>query len=239
MNNILKGKALVAEVRQRAEEKRLELDMTCRMQLRDDCKAVEKCIQQIDAGKHVEKNNEELELAIIRLKTTAEALLDIKDNLSLIDIHNSFYAQKAMNLFKEGYNCAQAVFLAFEDLCHLDRKNALMLSSSFGGGMGRLREVCGAVSGMFMVAGVLYGYDSPEAFDEKAEHYARIQELAKAFRDANGSIVCRELLGINEETTHVPEKRTQSYYQKRPCAELVGQAAAILEQYIEKRSLYE
>ena len=105
--------------------------------------------------------------------------------------------EKAMALFEEGYNCAQAVFLAFEDLHGFDRHTAAALSSSFGGGMGRLREVCGTVSGMFMVAGVLYGYEDPKDREAKAEHYARIQELAGMFEQQNGSIVCRELLGLS------------------------------------------
>lgn len=141
--------------------------------------------------------------------------------------------EKAMQLFEEGYNCAQAVFLAFEDLHGIDRKTAAKLSSSFGGGMGRLREVCGAVSGMFMTAGVLYGYDDPKASTEKSEHYSRIQELAKAFEEKNGSIVCRELLGLEvKREVPVPEARTVEYYKKRPCKELVGDAAEILEAYI-------
>lgn len=141
--------------------------------------------------------------------------------------------EHAMQLFEEGYNCAQSVFLAFEDLHGIDRETAARLSSSFGGGMGRLREVCGAVSGMFMTAGVLYGYDDPKASTEKSEHYGRIQELAKAFEEKNGSIVCRELLGLEvKRETPVPEARTAEYYKKRPCKELVGDAAEILEAYI-------
>ncbi len=143
--------------------------------------------------------------------------------------------EKAMALFEEGYNCAQSVFLAFEDMHGIDKKKAAALSSSFGGGMGRLREVCGAVSGMFMTAGVLYGYDDPKAKEEKAEHYARIQELAAAFEKENGSIVCRELLGLSvKKEAPTPEARTAEYYKKRPCKELVGQAAEILEQYIKE-----
>lgn len=150
-----------------------------------------------------------------------------------INIETSLYAKKAMDLFKEGFNCSQSVFLAFEDMYKLDPKTALMLSSSFGGGMGRLREVCGAVSGMFMVAGVLYGYDDPKDYEVKKVHYERIQQLAKEFESRNGSIVCRQLLGLGEgKDTPAPEKRTQEYYKKRPCAELVGMAAAIMEQYI-------
>lgn len=143
------------------------------------------------------------------------------------------YTQKAGAYFKEGYNCSQSVFLAFEDLYDMDRKTLLKLSSSFGGGMGRLREVCGAVSGMFMVAGVLYGYDSPKDHEKKSEHYARIQELAKYYELENGSIVCRELLGIaRKKDQPTPEKRTEEYYKKRPCKELVEMAASIMETYI-------
>lgn len=155
-----------------------------------------------------------------------------------ICIETSIYAQKAMDLFKEGYNCAQAVFLAFEDKYNIDHKTALMLSSSFGGGMGRLREVCGAVSGMFMVAGVLYGYDDVKDYEAKKLHYERIQLLAKEFELRSGSIVCRQLLGLGEgKDVPSPEQRTESYYKKRPCAELVGIAAAIMEQYIAENPL--
>lgn len=146
--------------------------------------------------------------------------------------------EKAMQLFLEGYNCAQAVFLAFEDLYEIDHQTAAALSSSFGGGMGRLREVCGTVSGMFLAAGVLYGYNDPKSPQDKAEHYARIQELAASFEKINGSIVCRELLGLSvKKESPVPEERTPEYYKKRPCKELVGQAAGILESYIEEHPI--
>ena len=150
---------------------------------------------------------------------------------------NSIYAQKAMALFREGYNCSQSVFLAFEDCYGIDRQTALRLSSSFGGGMGRLREVCGAVSGMFMVAGLLYGYEDPKDHTAKTEHYKRIQELAQEFREVNGSIVCRDLLGLAAGAdSHVPEKRTEEYYKKRPCVQLVGLAEAIMEGYIKRNT---
>lgn len=141
--------------------------------------------------------------------------------------------EKAMALFEQGYNCAQSVFLAFADLHGLDEKTAAALSSSFGGGMGRLREVCGAVSGMFMTIGMLYGYDDPKAVAEKAELYARVQELAADFERENHSIVCRELLGLTvKKEAPKPEARTAEYYKKRPCKELVGDAAELLEKYI-------
>ena len=152
-----------------------------------------------------------------------------------INIETSRYAKQAMSLFKEGYNCSQAVVLAFEDRYDIDRETILKLSSSFGGGMGRLREVCGAVSGMFMVAGILYGYDFPKDVERKTTHYERIQELAHEFEKINGSIVCRDLLKLPQgKDTPKPELRTAQYYQKRPCVQLVGIAAAILEEYIAK-----
>lgn len=99
--------------------------------------------------------------------------------------------------------------------------------------MGRLREVCGTVSGMFLVAGALYGYDDPKSREDKAEHYARIQELAGRFEEQHGSIVCRELLGLTvKREAPLPEERTPDYYKKRPCPELAGCAAEIMEAYI-------
>lgn len=150
-----------------------------------------------------------------------------------MDIENSKFGEIAEENFRKGYNCSQAVFLAFQELYGMDEAMAARLSSSFGGGMGRLREVCGAVSGMFMAAGLLYGYDTPGAQQEKAEHYKRVQELAKAYETENGSIVCRELLGLTEKRQEpTPEARTEGYYMKRPCPKLVRMAAAIMEQYI-------
>lgn len=144
----------------------------------------------------------------------------------------------AKSLFLEGYNCAQAVFAAFCDVTHIDKNLALQLSSSMGGGMGRLREVCGAVSGMFLVTGALYGYDDPKDASAKNAHYARIQELAAAFQKENGSIVCRELLGLDHKSDGpVASDRTKEYYQKRPCVELVVCAARIMDRYIAEHGL--
>ena len=114
----------------------------------------------------------------------------------------------------------------------MDFQQAMMLSSSFGGGMGRMREVCGAVSAMFMVAGLEKGYSDPKASTEKAGHYDYIQQLAAKFKEENGSIICRDLLGLTKPgpDTPTPEPRTEAYYKKRPCQLLVGQCAAILEQ---------
>lgn len=149
--------------------------------------------------------------------------------------------QRALAQFKEGYNCSQAVALAFADLIGMDEKLLARVTSSFGGGMGRMREVCGAVSGMFFVAGALYGYEEPGAVgqQEKAAHYARIQELAGEYRAVNGSIICRELLGINTlgADQPTPELRTAEYYKKRPCGQLVMLAATIMESYIKEHPL--
>lgn len=150
----------------------------------------------------------------------------------------SKYAQKAGENFRAGYNCSQSVVLAFEDLYDIDRETLLKLSSSFGGGMGRLREVCGGVSGMLIVAGILYGYSEPRDYEGKSEHYARVQELAKAYEAENGSIVCRELLGLNQNRDEPkPEQRTEEYYKKRPCEQLVKIAAGIMEAYIKEHPL--
>ncbi|MBR2765587.1 MAG: C_GCAxxG_C_C family protein [Blautia sp.] len=144
--------------------------------------------------------------------------------------------EAAMNNFRSGYNCSQSIVKAFADLLPADEQMLLKMASSFGGGMGRLREVCGSVSGMFMIAGLLYGYDGPETGQVKADHYARIQELAHRFEEKHGSIVCRELLNLGiRHDSPVPEARTKEYYKKRPCAEIIGDAAEILEQYIKEQ----
>lgn len=148
---------------------------------------------------------------------------------------NINHAERAKELFLEGYNCSQSVVLAFEDMYDMDAKEVLRLCSPFGGGMGRLREVCGTVSGMYMVLGMLYGYNDPKDYEGKKELYARVQELARRFREENGSIVCRELLGLDHKSDEsVPEKRTEEYYKKRPCPDLCACAAGILEKYIEE-----
>lgn len=145
----------------------------------------------------------------------------------------SKHSTLAKDLFKKGYSCSQSVVLAFCDEMGLDAETALKISSSFGGGMGRLREACGAVTGMFIVAGMLDGYSDPTDKIAKAEHYKRIQSLAMNFKNENKSIVCRELLGLSvEKESHIPEERNKSYYKKRPCAELVEYAAKILDEYI-------
>jgi len=152
-------------------------------------------------------------------------------------VKKSMKEEKAKAFFLEGYNCAQAVLLTFADDLGMDKNTAAKLASSFGGGMGRLREVCGAVSAMFMIAGILRGYADPKGHRAKAEHYRRIQKLARRFEEIHGSIVCRDLLGLAEKSDcSIPEQRTADYYRKRPCVQLVGDAARILEEMIRQEN---
>ena len=138
---------------------------------------------------------------------------------------------KAAELFLGGYNCAQSVAVAFCDVTGLDEKLTTRMMSGFGGGMGRLREVCGAVSGMFFVLSYLYGYDTPGDDTGKMRTYADVQALAAKFRETCGSIVCREILK-NPPTDPKPSPRTEEYYKKRPCARMVFTAATLMDAYI-------
>ncbi|WP_295090392.1 C-GCAxxG-C-C family protein [Ruminococcus sp.] len=143
------------------------------------------------------------------------------------------HADKACELFAGGLNCAQSVFTAFTDITGIDRDLAVRLSSSFGGGIGRMREVCGACSAMFMIAGILYGPDESFSHEDKTQHYRRIQELAADFKEKHGTIICRELLKELSVTSNPePEKRTEKYYKVRPCVRFVRTAAEILDRYI-------
>ena len=139
--------------------------------------------------------------------------------------------EKAKQLFDSGLNCCQAVVLSFADELGIDEKTLYCLSSSFGGGFGRMREVCGAVSGMVMVLGALYGYDNADADEAKKDHYTLVQKLAGKFREENGSIICRDILK-NPPSDPAPSPRTAQYYADRPCARMVYTAAKILEDYI-------
>ncbi len=147
------------------------------------------------------------------------------------------HSEKAAELFLSGSNCAQAVVVAFGDVTGLPDGFSARFASSFGGGMGRMREVCGAVSGMLMVLGLLYGYEDPGEQDcHKKAHYQAVQELAEAFREACGSIVCREILK-NPPSDPNPTPRTAEFYAQRPCARMVMTAARILDEYIAEHPL--
>lgn len=143
----------------------------------------------------------------------------------------------AREYFLNGYNCAQSVACAFADRTGLPVETAARMASGFGGGVGRLREVCGCVCGMVLVYSLLHGYPAPGPREEKAAFYGEIQVLADRFRaGAGGSIVCRELLGLaRPEGTPMPEERTPAYYQKRPCPALAKLAGDVLEQFLKEK----
>lgn len=145
---------------------------------------------------------------------------------------NSSKGEIAEQLFRNGYNCSQAVAAAFCAEMNMDKTTAARLSIGFGGGLGRLREVCGTVSGMAFVLSAIYGDEGRESV------YKKIQTVAKRFEAQNGSIVCRELLGLSKNTLSnpVPEARTQEYYKKRPCPKLVHMAADILEAFLKEQN---
>ncbi len=140
---------------------------------------------------------------------------------------------QAKGFFTDGYNCAQAVALAYQDVIGLDAQTVARVTASFGGGLSRLREVCGAVSGMAFVAGALIPADNPLDIAAKRENYSLMQKFAEGFRRENGSIVCRELLGLTQHKDEpTPSERTGEYYRKRPCVEYVATAARIVGEYI-------
>lgn len=148
-------------------------------------------------------------------------------------------SELAGELFYKGYNCSQAVVAAFEDVTGLDGETALKIASSFGGGMGRMREVCGAVSGALMVLGMLYGYSEPDQ-QQKSEHYALVRRFADEFKDRTGSIICREMLelaGVEKDKSFEPEIRTEKYYKKRPCRRIIELSAEIVDKIIEEKGV--
>lgn len=150
------------------------------------------------------------------------------------EIEQSIRGKKAKDNFKQGYNCAQSVLLAYEDYIKdkgLDPKTIIRTASPMGGGISRLREVCGAVSALCLLIGLTDGYDSPNDEKKKAL-YNKVQSLLLEFQEYNGSIVCRELLGLEQKRDEpAPSKRTEEYYAKRPCADLCETAAAIFEKH--------
>ncbi len=143
------------------------------------------------------------------------------------------HREKAIGYFCAGYNCAQAVFAAFCDVTGYSEKEAFMLASSFGGGMGRMRETCGAVSAMFMIAGIVRGYDDISTDAPKKAHYELVQALAAEFRKEHGTITCRELLaGLKPDSNPTPSARTEEYYKVRPCVRFVATAADIVDRKV-------
>lgn len=143
---------------------------------------------------------------------------------------------RAVELFKKGYNCAQSVFVAYADRYGMDMEMALKVSGSFGGGMGRMREVCGCVSGMFMVAGMETAQTKEHDSKAKAHNYEIVQKMAESFKEkSGGSIICRELLGLEKpEGTYIPDKRTDEYYKKRPCIMMIQNACDIIDEFFDE-----
>lgn len=155
-----------------------------------------------------------------------------------LDINVDERVERAQAYFKAGYNCAQAVVMAFDDVMQMSPDELARLAAPFGGGMGRMREVCGTVSGMTFLAGAIKPSANPSNLEERKENYALVQLFADKFREENGDIVCRRLLGLEpiaeRAETAMPSKRTPEYYRKRPCSEYVGCAARIVAEYLVK-----
>ena len=144
-------------------------------------------------------------------------------------------AERAKAFFNEGYNCAQSVAMAYADIANLDEKMVATITASFGGGLGRLREVCGAVSGMAFVASFISPCPTADNAEAKKANYALVQTFAEQFRQQNGNIVCRSLLGLDRPKDEpTPSARTAEYYKKRPCSEYVYDAAKIVGEYLAK-----
>ena len=143
--------------------------------------------------------------------------------------------EKAVALFKEGFNCSQSVVAAFADKYGFTQEQALKMSASFGGGIGRMRETCGAACGLFMLAGLETGCTDGANPKGKEANYALVQELAKVFMERNGALKCADLLGLSkkEPIVSTPEARTEKYYAKRPCVKMVEEAARIWCEYLE------
>ena len=144
--------------------------------------------------------------------------------------------EKAVALFKEGFNCSQSVVAAFADMYGFTQEQALKMSASFGGGIGRMRETCGAACGLFMLASFETGATEGADQEGKAANYALVQELAAIFEERNGALKCADLLGLSkkEPVVSTPEARTNQYYAKRPCVKMVEEAARIWCEYLEK-----
>lgn len=147
--------------------------------------------------------------------------------------------QRAVELFKSGYNCSQSVVAAFADLYGFTEEQALRMSASFGGGIGRMRQTCGAACGLFLLAGLDTGAVDAEDRVGKSHNYEVVQQLAEKFRAENGSLICAELLGLSTTAAHrdtQAEPRTDLYYKKRPCVEMVETAARIFANYLKEKA---
>ena len=147
--------------------------------------------------------------------------------------------EKAVELFKQGYNCSQSVVAAFADMYGFTEEQALRMAASFGGGIGRMRQTCGAACGMFLLAGLESGAVHADDRQGKATNYALVQELAGKFKERNGSLICAQLLGLSQpEMDAMPEHRTKQYYARRPCVKMVEEAASIWAEYLQTLPKY-
>ena len=155
-----------------------------------------------------------------------------------MNIEQSNHGQRARDNFNSGYNCSQSVLLAYEDYLRekgLEPKTVLRMASPLGGGISRLREVCGAVSALCLLIGLTEGYDTPDDEKKKAL-YSKVQKLLLEFQEQKGSLICRELLGLEQKHDQpTPSKRTKEYYAQRPCADFCEAAAAIFEEHYLKK----
>lgn len=141
--------------------------------------------------------------------------------------------EEAVKTFESGYNCAQSVFATYADLFGMDKETALKMSSAMGGGIGRMREVCGVVSAMALLAGLKEGNTDPGDEQAKEAIYLLTRQMADKFKEKHQTIICRELLGIEGmEKSAKPSERTDSYYAARPCSKLVATAAGIVEEML-------
>ena len=153
-----------------------------------------------------------------------------------IDIDIEERVTRAVGYFKSGYNCAQAVVMAYDDVMGISVEALAKIAAPFGGGMGRMREVCGTVSGMTFIAGAILPAINPQNLEERKANYALVQHFAQRFRQENGDIICRRLLGLEptaeRSETPMPSQRTEEYYRKRPCVEYVTTATRIIAEYL-------
>ncbi len=142
-------------------------------------------------------------------------------------------ADETERLFRDGYCCSSAVFAAFADTVGMTTEQAAKLACPFGAGFGKLREVCGAVSGMTLLAGYLLECPDPSDQACKKELYTKMQAMCHAFVETEGSLICRELLGLEKgEELDEPAVRTEEYYRSRPCVRACRRAAQIVEEFI-------
>lgn len=142
-------------------------------------------------------------------------------------------AEKAYGYFMEGFTCSQSLFAAFADIFGFDKETALKTAAGLGGGVGRMREVCGVITSASMILGLMYGATEGCDRESKAFTYEKVRQFAERFKAIEGTIICRELLGLDKaEDSHIPGERTKEYYATRPCPRITREAAGILEEFV-------